>query len=81
MKDLIREAIKIGILLLSILWVVIVITDPSPARALQKKIDRIYEEKGSIHKELTREERDEYMEYLRILNDISNDSIYLIEIP
>tara|TARA_B100001778_G_C18581406_1_gene627617 strand:- start:916 stop:1161 length:246 start_codon:yes stop_codon:yes gene_type:complete len=81
MVQVLRETIKVTLLILFIVWSVLVITDPSPARALHLKVDKIYKEKSSLHKGLTREERDRYMEYLRTVNGYPNDSLFTEELP
>jgi len=81
MVRVLKETIKVTLLVLFMVWSALVITDPSPASALQLKVDKIYEEKSNLHKSLTREERDEYMLYLRSLNAEPPDSIYNIELP
>jgi hypothetical protein len=51
------------------------------------KAKRIQERGGNIRFELTRDERDEYMDYLRALsgytfeNGTTNDPIFTIELP
>ena len=81
MVQVLKETIKVTLLLLFVVWSVLVITDPSPASALQLKVDKIYEEKSNLHKSLTREERDRYMEYLRTVNGYPNDSLFTEELP
>ncbi len=81
MVRVLKETIKVTLLALFIVWSVLVITDPEPARALHQKVDKIYKEKRSLHKGLTREERNEYMEYLRTVNGYPNDSLYEKELP
>lgn len=81
MERVLKETIKVTLLLLFVVWSVLVITDPSPASALQLKVDKIYEEKSNLHKSLTREERDRYMEYLRTVNGYPNDSLFTEELP
>ena len=81
MVQVLKETIKVIILILFMVCSVLVVTDPSPARALQKKVDKIYKENSNLHRSLTRDERDRYMEYLRSLNDLSNDSPYTYELP
>ena len=41
---------------------------------VEVKARKIQERKGNLSKELTREERDEYMEYLRTLNNFDYES-------
>ena len=76
MKDLIREIFNVGILLILIIIGVIFVTainDAKPAKALRLEVVK---EPNGIST-LTKEERDEYMEYLRVLNG----SIYEWELP
>ena len=76
MKDLIREILNVGILLILIIIGVIFVTainDAKPAKAL--RFEAINKPNGIST--LTKEERDEYMEYLRVLNG----SIYEWELP
>ena len=42
--------------------------------SIEAKALKIQERKGNLSKELTREERDEYMEYLRTLNNFDYES-------
>tara|TARA_Y100001972_G_C7604149_1_gene302769 strand:+ start:646 stop:837 length:192 start_codon:yes stop_codon:yes gene_type:complete len=48
---------------------------------IEARANKIVEDKLSLHNTLTREERDEYMLYLRSLNAETKDSIYSIELP
>jgi len=48
---------------------------------IEARANKIIENKLSLHDTFTREERDEYMLYLRSLNAETNDSIYSIELP
>ena len=48
---------------------------------IEARANKIIENKLSLHNTLTREERDEYMLYLRSLNAEPPDSIYNIELP
>ena len=69
MVRVLKETIKVTLLVLFMVW------------ALQLKVDKIYEEKSNLHKSLTREERDRYMEYLRTVNGYPNDSLFMEELP
>ena len=42
--------------------------------SIEAKALKIQERKGNLSKELTREERDEYMKYLRTLNNFDYES-------
>ena len=42
--------------------------------SIEAKALKVQERKGNLSKELTREERDEYMEYLRTLNNFDYES-------
>jgi len=42
--------------------------------SIEAKALKIQERKGNLSKELTREERDEYMKYLRTLNDFDYEN-------
>jgi len=75
---LIREISKTLLLFVLIIIGIIVYSIEEPVEA---KANRIIQNKLSLHDNLTREERDEYMLYLRSLNAETNDSIYLIEVP
>ena len=48
---------------------------------IEVKANKILEQKLYLHNTLTREERDEYMLYLRSLNAETTNSIYNIELP
>ena len=48
---------------------------------IEARANKIVEDKLSLGCTLTREERDEYMLYLRSLNAETTDSIYNIELP
>ncbi len=75
---LIREISKALLLFVLIIIGIILYSMEEPVEA---KANRIIQNKLSLHDNLTREERDQYMEYLRSLNAETNDSIYLIEVP
>lgn len=75
---LIREIGKTLLLFVLIIIGIVVYSIEEPVEA---KANRIIQNKLSLHDNLTREERDQYMEYLRSLNAETNDSIYLIEVP
>ena len=87
MKQIIKELFKVAVLFVAVLaglffWQVFELSSEStPAKA-----KRIQERGGNIRLELTREERDEYMQYLRLLSgytfeDATNEAIYITELP
>lgn len=79
MVRVLREISKIAILIVLIIigsTITAIYSEP-----IQVKANRVYKERGSFHTDLTKEERDEYMEYLRILNAETTNSIYNIELP
>ena len=73
MKKALLEITKgTSLILFIIIGVIIFNQDPVEAKAR-----KIQDRKGNLAKELSREERDEYMQYLRTLNNFSyEDSIY-----
>ena len=73
MKKLLLEFIKVTLLFFCVtVGVIIFKTEPVEAKAR-----KIQDRKGNLAKELSREERDEYMQYLRTLNNFSyEDPIY-----
>ena len=75
---LIREISKTLLLIVLIIIGIILYSIEEPVEA---KANRIIQNKLSLHHNLTREERDQYMLYLRSLNAETNASIYLIEVP
>ena len=77
MVRVLKETSKLLTIMIVIVFFSILLSEePIEARA-----NKIVEEKLSLHNTLTREERDEYMLYLRSLNAETNDSIYSIELP
>ena len=84
----VKETLKTLVLALSVLlglffWQAFDLSNEStPAKA-----KRIQERGGNIGLELTREERDEYMDYLQDLsgytfeNGTTNDPVFTIELP
>ena len=77
MVRVLKETSKLLTILIVIVYFSILLAEePIEARA-----NKIVEEKLSLHNTLTREERDEYMLYLRSLNAETTDSIYSIELP
>ena len=77
MVQVLKETSKLLTILIVIVYFSILLAEePIEARA-----NKIVEEKLSLHNTLTREERDEYMLYLRSLNAETTDSIYNIELP
>ena len=73
MKKALLEITKgTSLILFIIIGVIIFNQDPVEAKAR-----KIQDRKGNLAKELSREERDEYMQYLRTLNNFSyEDPIY-----
>ncbi len=69
---LIREISKALLLFVLIIIGIILYSMEEPVEA---KANRIIQNKLSLHDNLTREERDQYMLYLRSLNAETNDSI------
>ena len=65
-----KEVLKSLLLIVFILAGVILFKGES----IEAKALKIQERKGNLSKELTREERDEYMEYLRSLNDFDYEN-------
>ena len=77
MVRVLKEISKLLTIMIVIVYFSILLSEePIEARA-----NKIVEEKLSLHNTLTREERDEYMLYLRSLNAETTDSIYNIELP
>ena len=73
MKKGLLEITK-GTSLILFIIIGVIIFDEDPVEAKARKIQ---DRKGNLAKELSREERDEYMEYLRTLNNFSyEDPIY-----
>ena len=65
-----KEVLKSLLLMAFILVGVILFKGES----IEAKALKIQERKGNLSKELTREERDEYMKYLRTLNNFDYES-------
>ena len=77
MVRVLKEISKLLTIMIVIVYFSILLSEePIEARA-----NKIVEEKLSLHNSLTREERDEYMLYLRSLNAETTNSIYNIELP
>ena len=77
MVRVLKEISKLLTMMIVIVYFSILLSEePIEARA-----NKIVEEKLSLHNTLTREERDEYMLYLRSLNAETTNSIYNIELP
>ena len=73
MKKLLLEFIKVTLLFFCV-TVGVIIFKPEPVEAKARKIQ---DRKGNLAKELSRKERDEYMKYLRTLNNFNHeDPIY-----
>ena len=73
MKKLLLEFTKVTLLFFCVtVGVIIFKTEPVEAKAR-----KIQDRKGNLAKELSRKERDEYMKYLRTLNNFNHeDPIY-----
>ena len=73
MKKALLEITKgTSLILFIIIGVIIFNQDPVEAKAR-----KVQDRKGNLTKELSREERDEYMQYLRTLNNFNyEDPIY-----
>ena len=67
--------------LLTIMIVIVFFSLLLSEEPLEAKANRIIQNKLSLHENLTREERDEYMLYLRSLNAETNDFIFSLEVP
>ena len=67
--------------LLTIMIVIVFFSIFLSEEPIEARANKIIENKLSLHNNLTREERDEYMLYLRSLNTETKDSIYSIELP
>lgn len=65
-----KEVLK-SLLLIVFVLVGVILFKEEPVEVKARKIQ---ERKGNLSKELTREERDEYMEYLRTLNNFDYES-------
>ena len=77
MVRVLKETSKLLTIIIVIVFCSILLSkEPIEARA-----NKIIENKLSLHNTLTKEERDEYMLYLRSLNAETTDSIYNIELP
>ena len=86
MNNLIKEFVKSTILCLTVLAALFLLQSLIPPKeSVAAKAERIRARKGNIGYELTREERDEYMKYLRVLSGYTFEdgveSIYKLEIP
>ena len=67
--------------LLTIIIVIVFCSIFFSKEPIEVKANKILEQKLYLHNTLTREERDEYMLYLRSLNAETTNSIYNIELP
>lgn len=73
MKKALLEITK-GMSLILFIIIGVIIFNQNPVEAKARKIQ---DRKGNLAKELSREERDEYMQYLRTLNNFNyEDPIY-----
>ncbi len=77
MERVLKETSKLITIMIVIVFFSLLLSE----EPLEAKANRIIQNKLSLHENLTREERDEYMLYLRSLNAETNDSIYNIELP
>jgi len=77
MVTVLREISKVFILIILIVVLAFILSH----KPLEAKANKLIQDKLSLHENLTREERDQYMLYLRSLNAETNDSIYSIELP
>ena len=77
MVRVLKETSKLLTIMIVIVFFSILLSEES----IEARANKIVEEKLSLHNTLTREERDEYMLYLRSLNAETTDSIYNIELP
>jgi len=67
--------------LLTIMIVIVFFSILLSEEPIEVRANKIIENKLSLHNTLTREEKDEYMLYLRSLNAETTNSIYNIELP
>jgi hypothetical protein len=75
-KQVIKELYKVIALIVSVgLFITFFYAFGSLDEPVAAKANRIVEEGKNLSKSLTKKERDEYMEYLRALND-SDEKIY-----
>ena len=73
MKKALLEFIKVMLLFFCVTVGVIIFK----AEPVEAKARKIQDRKGNLAKELSREERDKYMQYLRTLNNFSyEDPVY-----
>ena len=77
MERVLKETSK----LLTIIIVILFCSIFFSKEPIEVKANKILEQKLYLHNTLTREERDEYMLYLRSLNAETTNSIYNIELP
>ena len=77
MVQVLKETSKLLTIMIVIVYFSILLSE----EPLEARANKIIENKLSLHENLTREERDEYMLYLRSLNAETTDSIYNIELP
>ena len=77
MVQVLKETSKLFTIMIVIVYFSILLSE----EPLEARANKIIENKLSLHENLTREERDEYMLYLRSLNAETTDSIYNIELP
>ena len=77
MERVLKETSKLITIMIVIVFFSLLLSE----EPLEAKANKLIQDKLSLHENLTREERDEYMLYLRSLNAETNDSIYNIELP
>ena len=77
MERVLKETSKLITIMIVIVFFSLLLSE----EPLEAKANKLIQDKLSLHENLTREERDEYMLYLRSLNAETTDSIYNIELP
>ena len=77
MERVLKETSKLITIMIVIVFFSLLLSE----EPLEAKANRIIQNKLSLHENLTREERDEYMLYLRSLNAETNDFIFSLEVP
>ena len=76
MKQLVKELYKTTLLIICVgLFIIFFYSSGLLDEPTAAKANRIVQEGKNLSQSLTRQERDEYMEYLRALND-SDEKIY-----
>ena len=77
MERVLKETSKLITIMIVIVFFSLLLSE----EPLEAKANKLIQDKLSLHENLTREERDEYMLYLRSLNAETTNSIYNIELP